>query len=429
VNTIPLLIDATQTNIPNNMPISVYIVGLVGGIQYRLDATGMPTPMKTDDADPSKSPSMGHAARTFPDPDGILKPHADVFAKNYPSNWADYGIPVSRTALTSIDLSQITPANCPGLGLGTSAFSGRIYISAGFLKLPITPISKSQYTAPALTVDAPGALTLYDWIEFSYDANGIFNGNTTQVDQFGFGLTLSATPDSTPQGKLVRTRSEIMSAVDAVPAFAGLLLIKVPAGGEAAFPTNANNTLRAISPKTITGPADNKVLLDFFDKAIDDAFTRWKTTPLTVKIKAGPDVVYTGQADANAARLDFYAGTEIPDPVPAKPAFSIPRFTSKDVWQCAGPLATGDDDEKDVQKTLAAAFNRGVVKDSLKLPGCSTGAGSFYPANATFNPWAKMFHGCSANWLAYGFPYDDVCDQNPTVALKATSVTITIGNL
>src|SRR6185312_13714473 len=98
---------------------------------------------------------------------------ASAIAQNYPSAWADYSIQVSQTAPSQISLAKINTSNIPGLGTGTSAFSGRIYVSVGIPKLPFT-VTSGGFTAPIFTAP-PGYLTLFDWIEFSYDSLGNFN--------------------------------------------------------------------------------------------------------------------------------------------------------------------------------------------------------------------------------------------------------------
>ena len=89
---------------------------------------------------------------------------------------------------------------------------------------------------------------------------------------------------------------------------------------------------------------------------------------------------------------------------------------------------------------IAAAFNRGVIVNangsvvsSLDDSTCSGMAGSFYSAGTTYNDWSKWFHGYNSNGLAYGFPYDDVCDQNPSIppsgkTLVASFIRIAVGN-
>jgi hypothetical protein len=114
-------------------------------------------------------------------------------------------------------------------------------------------------------------------------------------------------------------------------------------------------------------------------------------------------------------------------------------ITSDDVWQCGGSLASGGDAQKNVGKTIAAALNRGIVvspsgtvSTQLTDMNCSGQAGSFYPSGATFNPWAQLFHQVNANGLAYGFAYDDVCDQSTTIpsqgqTLVATWIRVMLG--
>jgi hypothetical protein len=51
-----------------------------------------------------------------------------------------------------------------------------------------------------------------------------------------------------------------------------------------------------------------------------------------------------------------------------------------------------------------------------------------YYDTAPFNVWAQKFHTWNANGFAYGFAYDDVCSQNPSVqstsALQSANITL-----
>ena len=87
---------------------------------------------------------------------------------------------------------------------------------------------------------------------------------------------------------------------------------------------------------------------------------------------------------------------------------------------------------------IGAAFNRGMmvnggtVTTSLDDTTCSADAGSFYSAGTTFNAWAQTFHLVIDNKLAYGFPYDDVCDQSTDIPpsgdlLVAAFIRMTLG--
>lgn len=136
--------------------------------------------------------------------------------------------------------------------------------------------------------------------------------------------------------------------------------------------------------------------------------------------------------------LNFYEGTytvaDIQSDSPPPVAFAMTygsetAISSVDVWQCNNTLATGNAAQLNVGKILAAAFNRGVTSDAMDDTNCEDNASGFYPSGGVFNSWAQLFHEVSSNGLAYGFPYDDVCNQNPTVVLASTTgVTIALGN-
>ena len=410
---IPLTLDATQTDLPTGTQVYAYIVGEVqttgGNMQYRLDANGIPHLMSTAD--------NTLAAGTFPGSAGLSGNDAATLAANYPQNWADYSIPVSLTTKTVIDLANLNTSTLPGLGTGTAAFSGRIYISVGVPKLPFTVLSSTQYTAP-VPLGYPGQLTLFDWIEFSYDSNGNFNGNTTQVDQFGFPLLLDGTPGGTLQGQFKSSRPAIFSAVAALGAdFNQSIAVTAPS----AYPSGIT-TLRALSPKTITGQSNySGGLSTYFDAAVQNWYAQWTASnPVSVTDLASGTFSGTVQGgtltftQSGAPTLTVAGSSGIP---------------SVDIWQCANSLATGSAAAKNIQKILAATFNRGNVSNNMTDVNCS--GGPFYsgvsPVQA-FNPWAQLFHQVSTNGLAYAFPYDDVCNQNPSIGLTATqSVTVTLG--
>jgi hypothetical protein len=409
---IPLTIDATLTDLPSGTPVYVYVIGETkgaGGIvtQYHIDANGMPHVMGAADNQPqsagSYAPQMGTVAAQA----------------NYPNDWADYSIPVSIGCKTVLDLANVNAQNMPDIGTGPAAFSGRIYISVGVPKLPFTPISSSQYTAP-VTIGGPGEYTLFDWIEFSYDSAGNFNGNTTQVDQFGFPLQLNGTPGGALQGVYNMKRADILSAVTNLGAAFDVPVAVPSAATSGTYPAGIS-TLRALSPKSITGQNSYSGALNtYFDAAVQGWYSQWTSSnPVTVTDLASGS--FTGTVQSGT--LTFAQGGTT---FGVAGSSGIP---SMDIWQCAGSLATGTAAEKNVQKILAAAFNRGNVSNNMTDVNCSSGP--FYsgvsPAQ-TFNPWAQLFHQVSANGLAYAFPYDDVCNQNPSIGLTGTtSVTIALG--
>ncbi|MEI2456886.1 beta-1,3-glucanase family protein [Lysobacter firmicutimachus] len=431
--TVPLTLDATQTDLADDVPVYAYIVGKVPDGFYRLDATGLPQPMQLAD--------NAQTAGSFPGAGQLDPAVVAALADNYPQAWADYSIPLARSGpATWIDLSQINTANLPSLGTGSAAFSGRIYISVGVPRLPFT-VQSGGYAAPVPYQDGPGAQCLFDWIEFSYDSDGNFNGNTTQVDQFGFTLILDGAPGGSAQGQPMVSRDAFIAQVQALPApLAGQpLAIPIPAAIAPAYPTGLS-WLRAISPKTLTGDpaAYGTAVSGWFDDEISTWYANWQATPLVVHDVATG--YYTGVVDPDSGVLNFYAGqypTLAGWQAAAPPlAFALTgaapstvQFASLDVWQCNNALANGDAAQLNVGKNIAAAFNRGVVGYLLDDADCSGAAAGFYPDGGTWNAWAQLTHAVSANGLAYGFPYDDLCNQNPSIQLNGTqSVGVVLGD-
>jgi hypothetical protein len=419
---IPLTIDATLTDLPAGTPVYVYVIGEIktsGGVvtQYYLDANGVPHVMSAAD---NSQPARSYASQLGASGTIGTSSYIDYALQNYPTTWADYSIPVTIGCKTVLDLSNINAQSMPGIGTGTAAFSGRIYISVGVPKLPFTPQSSSQYTAP-VTIDGPGEYTLFDWIEFSYDSAGNFNGNTTQVDQFGFPLQLNGTPGGTLQGQYTMKRSDILAAVTALGTAFDVPVAVPPTATAGTYPAGIS-TLRALSPKSITGQNNySGALSTYFDKSVQGWYSGW-ANPNSVTVTDLASGTFTGSVQSGTLTFN-QSGT---------PSFSVAGSSgipSMDIWQCANSLATGSAAQKNVQKILAAAFNRGNVSNTMTDVSCS--GGPFYSAVSpvqTFNPWAQLFHQVSANGLAYAFPYDDVCNQNPSIGLTGTtSVTIALG--
>ncbi len=197
-----------------------------------------------------------------------------------------------------------------------------------------------------------------------------------------------------------------------------------------------------MSPKAVTGPAAyTGPLSTYFDSLIQQWYTTWGNTPVVTQDKATR--YYTGLVVAEGAHtgeLAFYEGDH---PTKAELDRKTPAFyltggapennkviSTWDVWQCAGSLATGDTAQLNVGKIIAAALNRGITSNSMTDIDCAKDSTEFYPHGVKSNVWPEMFHKFNSNRLAYGFPYDDVCDQNPSISLSGTtSVDITIGSL
>lgn len=421
---IPLIIDATPaaTGLPSSVPVYAYIVGLVP-----VPGTGSPASQNTfyyySTSQNKPVAMMGTSDNTNAQATGPGMTTGGTSAWiNYPNAWADFSIPLSTTCATTIDLSTFNATNLANFGTGGQAFSGRIYFSVGMPILPFTVQSNPNlngYTAPVFgsTTGAPGSLCMYDWLEFSFDSTNALNINTTQVDQFGFPISMQATGATVQggeQGIYNHTRSSILNAISAMPSPYSTIINVPTAGVDAnAYPPaiNTANILRAISPKQMVTSSDT-----YFTSTINTWYSNWTTNPLTVTDSATG--TYVGKV-VNGT-LTFQSGSTWSNT--GATAFTNTNITSYDVWQCANSLASGSDAQKNIQKQIAAAFNRGTMAYTL-----NDTAGSFLPPltnnyTATpYNQWAQKFHLYSSNALAYGFPYDDVGNEQPTIATTGTT--------
>lgn len=437
----PLTVDLTQANLPSGTAAYAYIIG--GYVtaptpatspitNYRLDASGGIHLLSTGD--------NTEAANTFPGSSQLSPTDQTTMATNYPDAWANYGIPLSLTTPTVIDLSGINSTNLPGLGIGTNAFSARIYISIG---VPILPFSvqaanvngPNPFAGPSQDANAVGAQCIYDWFEFSVTGTGILNGNSTQVDQYALPLIINATPGGVQQGALNITRTELMNDIDAFPApFSGLLTLPVTA--PSAFPANINY-LRALSPDHISGlGGGSSQFQTYFDTVISQWNTNLSTLPIVVTdtatgtysgMNVGGSLIfiqgnYTTQADWNTA----YGTTPVANQI------NFGAITTANIWQCNGTFKSGSPAQQNIGKQILAAFNRGVMSyalDDSNCPAIISSTDPYYPPGVTSNLWAQNFHVWNSNKLAYGFAYDDVCSQNPTLQTSAAlqSLNITLG--
>jgi len=412
---------------------------------YWLDASGGVHQMAVSD-------NVKGSAHTFPGDTAFSGSDQTTLQNNYPDDWADYSIPLSLTAPNVIDLSGINATNMPDLGVGTNAFSGRIYISLGVLRLPFTvqaadATSPNPYANPSQDLNAVGSYCLYDWFEFSITGPGpstpagILDGNSTQVDQFGLPLTIDSTPGGSTQGTLNLSRNNLLTQVNALPApLNGMLTIPVPsvsaAALAAAYPAGTQY-LRALSPDHISSlSGGSNAFQTYFDGIISTQYAAWAATPLVVTDTAtntysgmvvGGNLIfisgnYTTQSDWNTAYQATTSASQI--------NFGV--LTTAIVWQCNGSFASGSTAQKNIGKQILAAFNRGVFNANpapTSLDDGSCPSPSQYYQSQPCNEWANQFHIWNTNKLAYGFAYDDICKQSSSQNTSGplTALNITLG--
>lgn len=445
----PLTIDLSQANLPAGAA-SVAYAYIIGGLYtdatlknfktYRLDASGNVQAIVPPNVDGTGKaiPLTGDntiPANTFPDQGKVVSSGdtATINASNYPTDWADYAIPLSLTAPNYIELANINTTNIPGLGKGNNALSMRIYISLGVPKLPFTaqvPYTSTggvtyanPYAGPGFDTGAPGALCLFDWFECSIDSSGVLNGNSTYVDQFGMPLIVNALPGGSPQGELNVTRTQVLSSIATFDqnVYAGLAQ---PVTAPSAYPSGTAY-LRAISPDHLSGLGTSSGT-SAFQQYFDTTIASWNGQQITVTDTSSG--TYIGTPSAGSWTFNYHSGGVAGAGTPA--TLNYGTITTANLWQCSGTLASGGSAQLNIGKQILAAFNRGVMSTTLDDGNCPAST-SFYPTGTASNLWSQSFHTWSKNGQAYGFAYDDVCGANPSFNTSGslTALSITLGKM
>lgn len=440
--TIPLIIDASvaATGIPEDIPIYAYITGLVkvpGQVFYRYSFdSNKPEVMSTAD---NLIAAGGVAGNT-----GLSSTSG---ATNYPQVWADYSIPLSRTCATvAADLANFNTNNINGFGTGAAAFSGRIWISVGTPKIPFTAFAGAQvnqttgspvtgYATPNPAQGAVGSLCMFDWLEFSYDSTGALNINTTQVDQYGFPISMVATGTGVTggeQGIFNTSRSSILSSLSRQSVSLFNQSVAIPSAGVASgtYPPVANTSgiLRALAPPNSSGASTSNYLAT----PIANAMSNWTTKILSVTCPSNAlQSVYYGKA-SNSTTLDFYTTSD----ASGAAVFSFNDISTYNVLNCSGSLAgdgvtqTGNllSDLQNTGKAILAGFNRGVITSTTTELNITQSSAynppislNYKSTTIPYNTWAFNFHQFSSNGYAYGFSYDDVGAEQPTITTTTTA--------
>lgn len=236
----------------------------------------------------------------------------------------------------------------------------------------------------------PNAATYFDWIEYTV-APGAFWGNTTQVDQFSFPITMEMYNDDGASYKSYRkvgiskTREEIFSAFERIP--------------QTEFRSLVQRPYRIVAPCKgdfrVGRPMGN-----YLSGYIDQAWNHYKTNTLSFQHPLG---YFAGRVLADN-RFEFTRqGDSVKYYINGKP-------NNDEVFEGSGVLAGGNDVEKAIQAQICAALNRHVPFTPEKWAD----AAAYYQAGPA-NYYAKFWHDHNIDGFAYGFCYDDVADHSTLI--------------
>lgn len=376
----------------------------------------------------------------------------------------------------------------------TIASGGTVAIS-----LPYMPINAARFvfgvgTAPHLVVTSGNAVStpdptttnsIYDFIEATVDASGADNSvplslrflptvniNTSQVDQFGFPITLTGmnnnngTPVTTSVGVTLSTnvaRDAIFSEYSSLhPSGSDPYGSLVIASGDPTQPYRILNPGKAtITTSDALGYVFDSTIQQLFEGALPDltltsgvngqTYTSTRTTVSGYKVLqfSGPDIspvnVYEPFFSTNAPSPSSlspvsYAGR------PAKPSWLTAAsetpgqmvFGNDGVFADAG-LQPGLSSLQqqilaDLENQIVAALNRGVATAYTTTADWQN-PNYFYADGQVSNLYAKFLHKQAISGTpifidgkAYAIAYDDQAGQNPSlVLLNQSGVTTTFG--
>jgi Beta-1,3-glucanase len=282
----------------------------------------------------------------------------------------------------AIPLSALPNPTCPKFD------SARVLVSIGKkLTLKVDERTGEPVTPPGWVKNNPDYDVLYDWVEYTYDANGL-GCNTSFVDMTSLPLALKLTGANGEKrvGPQPGAGPRIYVGMREHAHFGNLIV------------TSGGRDLRVIAPGH--GIESDVFPADYLDAYIADCWDYFKNNDLSVTYQwpVGKTLNATGRVDAGGKFTFKRAG---------KLVRSIPKPTTKDVFFCNGALLAENDEGEQIAAVIGAALNRTVLRGTSSQPQCTSSG--FY-TNEHTNFYSLVLHQNTIDGLCYGFPFDDICN-------------------
>jgi hypothetical protein len=280
----------------------------------------------------------------------------------------------------------------------------------------------SGYTSPnPLNATDPNQGILYEIIELTNNQYGFF-GNPSRVDSYKYPMGLELFGANGYQKRV----GELKKHADIVAAF------------KANVPSEFQGCVNDVTGE-ITAPSKTPAFSDgtggtsvgaqanYLKSYIDAIWNKYKNEDLI--FYAGDAGVFKGRVIGEQLEVVGQSGGFV-----GRTGRVQSRPSTQEALEGKGVLdrrlVDGDLDLV-VQAQLTAAINRHVVNVTTPNPGQQNwyDASKFYQVNPT-NHYSKFWHlpGISVDNLAYGFAYDDVADQSPSLhTTQPTKVIATFG--
>ncbi|TPG40919.1 beta-1,3-glucanase family protein [Flavobacterium pectinovorum] len=280
----------------------------------------------------------------------------------------------------------------------------------------------SGYTSPnPLNVTDPNQGILYEIIELTNNQYGFF-GNPSRVDSYKYPMGLELFGANGYQKRV----GELKKHADIVAAFKA----NVPAEFQGCV-NDATGEITAPSKTPAfadgTGGTSVGAQANYLKSYIDAIWNKYKNEDLI--FYAGDAGVFKGRVNGEQLEMVGQSGGFV-----GRTGRVQNRPSTQEALEGKGVLdrrlVDGDLDLV-IQAQLTAAINRHVVNTTTPNPGQQNwyDATKFYQVNPT-NHYSKFWHlpGISVDNLAYGFAYDDVADQSPSLHTpQPTKVIATFG--
>ncbi|OXG08982.1 putative secreted protein (Por secretion system target) [Flavobacterium araucananum] len=267
----------------------------------------------------------------------------------------------------------------------------------------------SGYTSPnPLNATDPNQGILYEIIELTNNQYGFF-GNPSRVDSYKYPMGLELFGANGYQKKV----GELKKHADIVAAFKA----NVPSEFQGCV-NDATGEITAPSKTPAfadgTGGTSVGAQANYLKSYIDAIWNKYKNEDLI--FYAGDAGVFKGRVIGEQLEVVGQSGGFV-----GRTGRVQNRPSTQEALEGKGVLdrrlVDGDLDLV-VQAQLTAAINRHVVNVTTANPGQQNwyDASKFYQVNPT-NHYSKFWHlpGISVDNLAYGFAYDDVADQSPSL--------------
>lgn len=315
--------------------------------------------------------------------------------------------------------------------------------AAQTLSFNAPPFSNLSLQGPSFT-GAPDYLIPFEFMELSAtrdltipDPYYTLYTNTSVVDFFSIGLGMSVDfldGSNKTVGFQQGARASVMSDFNNLPAaqngFQGFVVSDGNGGGSLSFSQSVpdpNKILRVLGPQNIIQVHPGTTLDNYLQPAIDAAWTLYSSTVLNI-----PDnlpghnpygFTYVGQLIVNNI-LNMTCTSVAGSQSGLNEQYALNKPTTFIAFKCDDTTPPpnsyangGTDAHKRLASLLLAAINRGVFNDYLSWSNSKNGQPTFYQRpDRLYNVFAQLLHNYALDGKVYGFGYDDIYGQDPTIA-------------